>query len=571
VRLIIKINFKRTTIDLSGQWEFTFLGDLDPESVQPEQIVFDGTMSVPGCFDVAKPYALKRGLTAYRRLITLHDARRHRLVFDSVNFWCRVYIGDRQIGEHSGGYSRFAMDIVEEPAGEAELVVLVDNRFDAERNPLHYEEYDWYQYGGITRAVRLHVLPDIRIDAVRATTVAIDPPAIQVEIDVACDSSVKMASLSVAFDGQVVVAKTIEPSDSQTLAYQFTVEDASLWSLQNPALYELCVTLGDDTVSQRVGVRQVRANGKEILINDEPIRLLGVCWHEAHPKFGCAIPTELMEADLQQIHGMGCNFIRGTHYPFDERLLERCDELGICVMSESVGWNNEPEHLMDPAFLYYQKQQIGEMIAAAHNHPCVVIWGLLNEGPSNHVDTRPVYKELMQHIRQLDPSRPVTYASNRVFESDRCLNLVDIVSINTYPGWYVGELDEIPAELDRVVERLEADGVAEKPLLISEIGAGALMGWDDGLNQRWTESYQAELLKTAITHLFETRGDVAGLAIWQFSDCRTTTHIETTLKRPRGYNNKGIVDEYRNPKLAYKMVRSLYRRLGESLRALRHH
>ena len=125
------------------------------------------------------------------------------------------------------------------------------------------------------------------------------------------------------------------------------------------------------------------------------------------------------------------------------------------------------------------------------------------------------------------------------------------------PGWYTGEMTDIPALLDRIMAHLDTGVAAEKPIIISEIGAGAIPGWRDAHNERWTEQYQARLLEAIIRHLFVDRQRVCGLSIWLYNDFRTPA----SMGRPRGFNDKGVVDEYRRPKAAYAVVRQLFRSL----------
>ncbi len=299
---------------------------------------------------------------------------------------------------------------------------------------------------------------------------------------------------------------------------------------------------------------QVSVDGRQILINGESVRLLGVCRHEAHPQFGHGLPESLLVADVQQLRDMGCNFLRGSHYPQDPRFLDLCDEAGICVWNEAIGWQHGANHLTDPHFIEAQLAHVNEMVAMSFNRPSVILWGILNESHSHDSKCRPAYEALLGRLRDLDPSRPVTYACNHPFD-DVCLDLVDVVSVNCYPGWYVGEIVDIPAELDRIVARLDAAEQGDKPLIISEIGAGAVPGWRDWNADRWTEQYQAQLLDAVIRHLFVDRDRACGLSIWQFCDCRTSELGWKALSRPRGFNNKGILDEYRRPKLACEVVK----------------
>jgi beta-glucuronidase len=191
----------------------------------------------------------------------------------------------------------------------------------------------------------------------------------------------------------------------------------------------------------------------------------------------------------------------------------------------------------------------------------VILYGILNESQSSDPAARRVYARLFGRLRELDSSRPVTYATHLVFE-DLCLDLADVISVNCYPGWYHSEIEDIPAYLDKVVEHLGGIGLSAKPLILSEIGAAAVPGWRDWNEDRWSEQYQARLLETVIRYLFLERDRFIGLSIWQFCDVRSGETPAGMKNRARGYNNKGVLDEYRRPKMAYHVVKELFHQLG---------
>jgi beta-glucuronidase len=140
-----------------------------------------------------------------------------------------------------------------------------------------------------------------------------------------------------------------------------------------------------------------------------------------------------------------------------------------------------------------------------------------------------------------------------------CLDLVDVIAINTYPGWYHRTPADIPEVLDGLAQLMAGKGFADKPLMIGEIGAEGLWGWRDWHARHWTEQYQAQILENALRHLLVDRTRWCGVALWQFCDVRSSEALGRTLGRARGFNNKGLVDEYRRPKLAYDTVKRLFR------------
>ncbi len=554
----------RSVNDLSGIWDFAFLGDADTDKVDVSSIDFDDRMAVPGCFDATPAYAGRRGLAAYRTKVRLLAETPYRLVLDGVHHFCRIFVGGEVLGEHAGGFTRFCLDITGQEPGQKDVVVLVDNRFDAARSPLHMEYFDWYQYGGIARGAELHWLGKLWIEAVRVVTEDYRKRRLTVTIDYSALEAPGEVYLIIGCDGREVVNESLELAEpSGRISRTLELDGAKLWSPAQPSLHLLSVQLGEDDLIERIGIRQVEPRKQKLLINGEPVRLLGFCRHEAQPQFGHAIPDQLAVADVQLLREMGCNFVRGCHYPQDLGFLDLCDEAGLCVWSEAIGWNHSSDHLADEQFLSAQEAHIEEMVAAAANRPSVIMWGILNESRSDDPACLGAYQRLLGRLKRLDPSRPVTYASSHAFE-DRCFDLADIISVNTYPGWYHDELEDIPAFLDRIAEHVDSAGGKDKPLIISEIGAGALYGWRDAHETRWSEQYQARLLEAVIRHLFTERQRICGLSIWQFCDIRTSQLARIALGRPRAFNNKGVLDEYRRPKLAYEVVRRCFRRLAQS-------
>ncbi|MDN3239189.1 glycoside hydrolase family 2 protein [Glycomyces tritici] len=547
----------RPVTPLDGTWDFAFLGDADPDQVDLAALGFDDVMAVPGCYDATPKYAGRRGLAAYRTRVRT-SAGLQRLVFGAVQHWCRVYWNGELIREHAGGFTRFWAE-TESADGEAEVVVLVDNRFD-ERSPLHMEHFDWYAYGGISRGVELHRLEPLHIDGLKIDTLSVAERRVQVRIDYT-GVQAGPAALGIECDGRAVSTETVDLDASGSVTRTLDIPWLAAWSSDEPRLSTLTVTLGEDDMSERFGLREVATANGRITVNGEPVRLLGVNRHEAHPQFGHAQPEALLVNDVQQLQDLGANFVRGSHYPLDPLFLDLCDEAGIMVWCESIGWQYPVEHLTDPAFVEAQLAHIEAMCAAAQNHPSIILWGILNECPSWSEEGYPVYAALLGRLRELDPHRPVTYAAINAHD-DKCFDLVDVVSANTYPGWYFGDVPGIPAELDRISAHVDALGFADKPLIISEIGAGAVPGWNDSHGSLWTEDYQAELLTTVVDHVMDGQDRISGLAIWVLGDFKTSELRRLALTRPRGVNDKGIIDEYRRPKQAFRAVRERFRRKG---------
>ena len=568
----------RPDVCLDGSWELAWLGpDVDLSqtalaSVQQFRTALDAAAPgsravVPGCFDTLPGLAGARGTAAYRTVLPpfrADPARGGRLLFDGLGIWAAVYVDGELLHVHRKPYSPFAVTVP--PRTHAadrrrELIVVVDNRFNTGRSPLQENYFDFYAYGGIFRPVRYQAVPDRCLTGVRVTTTSIESGSVRVRVNT---SEPGTAALAFGFDGAPPGEPASVEVPEEGIELELTVPDPRPWSPDAPNLHTLEVLLWAGGGSQpvddmivRFGLRTVEVEGGSIRVNGERVRLFGWNRHEAHAQFGPALPYSQLEHDIRLMKEAGANFVRGSHYPQDARFLDLCDEMGVMVWEESIGWQQEERHFADEEYCRLVVEQQREMIEAHANHPSIVMWGFQNELHSEKASARPLVSSLARVTRETDPSRPVTFATCR-FPNDVCLDLVDIISINMYPGWYASNeeeyrpLDEIPERVDRVIAELERQGQAEKPLILSEIGAGAIYGFRDPHAGHWSEEYQSDYLLT-VCNEFLTKPRINGLALWQFCDCRTYGSARA-MRRPRGFNNKGIVDEYRRPKSAYWIV-----------------
>ncbi|ETO00451.1 Beta-galactosidase [Reticulomyxa filosa] len=282
--------------------------------------------------------------------------------------------------------------------------------------------------------------------------------------------------------------------------------------------------------------------------------------------------------DVTLLVNAGVNYIRGAHYPQDQRFLDLCDENGIMIWSETLGPKVSVENLTNPYFLKYQVQAVNEMIDSAINNPSVVLWAFYNEGPSNNPEACPGYNVSASAIRQRDTTRYVTWANNKLLQ-DVCLsNIGDIISFNSYPGWY-----EQLFNLSYVVEfwsnisyfaQLQWPG---KPFLISESGASGIYEYRNTTPVEWSQMYHEQVVEAEITTMFVSPY-ISGMTMWQFADIKANdqdtalcgrcdyipnsnncSYIDINCKRPGGENHKGGVDFWRRPKRAYQVLKQLYK------------
>jgi beta-glucuronidase len=545
---------------LDGLWEFAFLGSCDVEEIWLDEIAWNDRMMVPAAFDAMPSYAGKRGVAAYRLRFFAACETALSLHFEAVSLWCRVFVDGQALRDHACGTTGFWCDVPPSPSTKRELVVLVDNRFDFERVPLHEAFFDFYQWGGIIRSVWCHKVPETFLETVQVRVEDYQNGALTAHIRLG-GKVPETIELRTRIDGEDEQNHSARVSPEGCLEVSLQVQDPRRWSPARPQLHHLCVQMGADDMTVRFGLRQVKAQNGEILLNGEAVKLRGYNRHESHPQFGPALPAAQLLADLQLLRDLGCNFIRGSHYPQDQRFLDLCDEMGFLVWEECIGWGQRERQLTDAGFIAAHGAAVEEMVKASFNHPSIICWGFLNEAGTDSEYARPIMEATAAQLRRLDPTRLITYAT-MFGKTDLFLELADIISINIYPGWYGCQDAEDPLGLvvpsiRSFLDHFDARGWAEKPILISEIGAEGLYGWHDALNGFFTEEYQAELLRLTCEEVI-SNPRLAGVALWHFSDARTYTG-GYALGRPRAFNNKGTLDEYRRPKLAYKAVQRVFK------------
>lgn len=528
----------RTQKILDGTWHFAF-SESEPDL---GKIHFANVLSVPGCFDVTAPYYGRRGYGIYRRRVETGGLV--KLSIDGVGISGKVFWDGQKIGDLKYAYMPEDFFFQAGKRGSHELVIVTCNFY----NKIFFPFYDFYGYGGIFGSVILEELPNLFIRQVRINTMDYRTGHMRLRVDAseACAREIRLC-----LDDGKVFEEILEQGRLDT---EFLVPDFRLWTPGTPNLHHLRVTLGNDEIIEEFGIREIHTEGTKLLLNGKELRLMGYNRHESHPYFGAATPLSLMTADLQFIRAQGCNFIRGSHYPQRRSFLTLCDRLGMLVWEETLGWDVKPPELLSAEFLEQQLDQARKLTRAGFNHPCIIIRGFLNETESQIPEVRPIIKALYDAVREEDAQCLITFASNK-YEQDCCMDLVDIIAMNPYPGWCdadwetVSGVPNVRPRFQRLVDSLPPD----KPYMISETGGSAVYGFHDPYRARWSEEYQARLLSEAASvALNDPR--YCGLSIWQFCDAKSYIN-GYVAGRPRGFNDKGVCDEYRRPKMAWDALR----------------
>jgi len=335
-----------------------------------------------------------------------------------------------------------------------------------------------------------------------------------------------------------------------------------LWSPKSPNLHTVSL---DGDVSARFGIREIKTEKKRLWLNGGVLFLKGVNRHEAHPQFGAATPEALMAQDIQLLKSLNGNFFRGSHYQQSQRFLDYCDEMGVLVWEESLGWGNNPRQMSDGEYFRLQVEQTREMVRASLNHPSVIIFAFQNENHSQTKAGKKLNDALIEAIRSQDSGRLVTFACNHN-DSDISNANTDLVSFNTYPGWIgsdAGTLENQKHLIDETVTKIVRRYrklYPEKPIIASEMGTVAIYGHHDPAAGQGTEEFQYHYDKDVIDRIFADP-ELSGLALWHFADARTYHRGGSNIRvKLLAENMAGLYDGYRRAKTSTQIVREGFSR-----------
>ena len=508
--------------------------------------------TVPSCWNMLKPeWKYFEGSMWYARsfawLPALHGARLVLRV-GAANYEARVFLNGVFVAAHRGGSTPFFADLTSVLLpGANHLMIQVENRRRADRVPMHHT--DWFNYGGLYREVDLLVLPAVFI---RSATAALVPDGGFCRIRFA-------VALSAPVDGVAEVevpALGLRQAVPVVAGHGEAVVEArpDLWSPGAPNLYVVGFRFGVDQVLERIGFREIRADGERLLLNGQEIFLRGVCVHEDDVAGGKCTD----EADLQRrfahARELGANFFRLAHYPHHERVAEIADEQGILLWAEiPVYWAID---FANPETYADAENQLLELIARDNNRASVVAWGIGNENADTDVRYR-FMVALADAVRRADPTRLVAAACliNRdKFEiADRLAKHLDLIGLNEYFGWYEPDFAGL--------ECLLANSRPGKPVVISEVGADALAGHRGEVGELFTEDCQAEIYRRQI-EIVGRVPYVQGFCPWLLYDFRSERR-QTRFQQ--GWNRKGLIAEDKaTKKLAFDVLARHYRALRDA-------
>lgn len=471
----------RSVIDFNAGWKF-LLGN-DSASINPSYSDAKWrTLSLPHDWSIESNFikeapatnqggSLPGGIGWYRKTFTVPASAKNKNVsieFDGVYKNSEVWINGRYLGKRPYGYSSFSYDLTSYLFFSKANVIAV--KVDNSRQP----DSRWYTGSGIYRDVKLvvknriafkengiYVMPGINEGQGSLNIHAwIQAPeqnrslfTIQYELYDAAGNPVKNEAY------HTMMMHSLAGSETKYL-FTYRFKDPVLWSVTHPYLYTLKAKLvvdgvQTDEVVTRLGVRQFVFDAqKGFFLNDQPLKIKGVCMHHDLGALGAAFNKAAAKRQLIILKEMGCNAIRFSHNPPASTLLDLCDEMGFLVMDEAFDmWRkrknkNKYDYHLD--FDEWHERDLQAMVLRDRNHPAVFMWSIGNEIREQFDSTgTAITSRLVEIVKELDATRPVTSALTETMPDKNFITragALDVLGFNYKYYDYAALPDRFPGQ-----------------------------------------------------------------------------------------------------------------------------
>ncbi|WP_431291938.1 glycoside hydrolase family 2 TIM barrel-domain containing protein [Pedobacter sp. P26] len=319
------------------------------------------------------------------------------------------------------------------------------------------------------------------------------------------------------------------------------------------------ISTATDRVEEMIGFRNLAVKGTQIYLNDKPVFLKSISFHEEIPqRKGRAFSEADAMMLLSEAKALGCNMIRLAHYPQNEYTVRAAEKMGFLLWEETPIWQGidfENQETKKKA-----GNMIREMVMRDKNRCALSFWGMANETQPS-VARNEFLKYLIKCTKDIDSTRLITAAfdlvrfdrnKQRFVMDDPFIKEIDVVAINKYMGWY----HPWPVTPDKAIWEVARD----KPLIISEFGAEALYGksGDADVASSWSEDYQARLYKHNL-EMFKNIPNLNGISPWVLFDFRSPFRFHPTYQD--GWNRKGLVSDQGFRKKAWYIIADYYKNI----------
>lgn len=522
------------------------------------------------------------GIGWYRTTFHSTPGKQTTLIFDGAMSEARVFVNGKEACFWPCGYNSFYCDVtslVNEDGKNNTLAVRLENRPQSSR---------WYPGAGLYRNV--HVVTTEKIH-VPVWGTQITTPYVKDEYASVClrttilnagKTELTVVTDIMDADGQVVSTKTNKGviNHGQPFTQNFIVERPKLWSPETPVLYKAVSKIysGDtllDTYSTRFGIRTIEyIADKGFYLNGKRRKFQGVCNHHDLGPLGAAINVAALRHQLTLLKEMGCDAIRTSHNMPAPELVELCDEMGFMMMLEPFDeWDiAKCDNGYHRFFNEWAEKDMVNMLRQYRNNPCVVMWSIGNEVPTQwSPEGYKVAKFLQDICHREDPTRPVTCGMDQVKSvlANGFAAMLDIPGLNYRAHMYDEAYERLPQNLilgSETSSTVSSRGVYKFPV---ERKAGAI--YDD----HQSSSYDLEYCSWSNIPDFDfARAEdhewTIGQFVWTGFDYLGEPSPYDTNAWPNHSSMFGIIDLASIPKDRYYLYRSVWNKEAETLHILPH-
>ena len=522
------------------------------------------------------------GIGWYRTTFHSTPGKQTTLIFDGAMSEARVFVNGKEACFWPCGYNSFYCDVtslVNEDGKNNTLAVRLENRPQSSR---------WYPGAGLYRNV--HVVTTEKIH-VPVWGTQITTPYVKDEYASVClrttilnaeKTELTVVTDIIDADGQAVSTKTNKGviNHGQPFTQNFIVERPKLWSPETPVLYKAVSKIysGDtllDTYSTRFGIRTIEyIADKGFYLNGKRRKFQGVCNHHDLGPLGAAINVAALRHQLTLLKEMGCDAIRTSHNMPAPELVELCDEMGFMMMLEPFDeWDiAKCDNGYHRFFNEWAEKDMVNMLRQYRNNPCVVMWSIGNEVPTQwSPEGYKVAKFLQDICHREDPTRPVTCGMDQVKSvlANGFAAMLDIPGLNYRAHLYDEAYERLPQNIilgSETSSTVSSRGVYKFPV---ERKAGAM--YDD----HQSSSYDLEYCNWSnIPDIDFARAEdhewTIGQFVWTGFDYLGEPSPYDTNAWPNHSSMFGIIDLASIPKDRYYLYRSVWNKEAETLHILPH-
>ncbi len=529
------------------------------------------------------PYA---GVGWYRTIFEVDDFNKENnrvsLLLDGAMSEARVYVNGKEACFWPFGYNSFHCDVTDllNDNGKNNLLAIrLENKEQSSR---------WYPGAGLYRNVHVIKTEKVHIPVwgTYVTTPFISAEYASVNLKTNIENSlgeeVRIVTQIIDANGTVVAQKDnkLKINHGKPFEQNFIVDKPVLWSPENPYLYKAVskVYYKDkltDEYSTRFGIRDIKyIADKGFFLNGERRKFQGVCNHHDLGPLGAAINVAALRRQLTILKDMGCDAIRTAHNMPAPELVELCDEMGFMMMIEPFDeWERAKcKNGYHRFFNEWAEKDMVNMLHNYRNNPCVVMWSIGNEVPTQcSADGYRVASFLQDICHREDPTRPVTCGMDQVscVLGNGFAAMLDITGFNYRAHRYVEAYEKLPQNIvlgSETTSTVSSRGVYKFPV---EIKANAL--YDDHQSSSYdVEHCSWSNLPDEDFALADDYEWTIGQFVWTGFDYLGEPSPYDTDAWPSHSSLFGIIDLASLPKDRYYLYRSIWNKNETTLHILPH-